>query len=398
MKYVSILFLVTSSLFAQNVIPFTNASVDSTLLMANFTTTNNTIEISNVSITGVDYTIGAFENFTGFPASEGLVLSTGGAEWALSSVNSGVSALPSSGSTFDPHLESLASSINQAAGQNAFYNTVAIEFDFIPHFNAISFDYIFASTEYQNYTCSSYNDVFGFFLSGPGVSGNYYNGSKNLAVVPGSNNTPVCINSINYGSPTGSNPISGCTDVDPNFQNYSYLFNLNHTSMDVPFPFNGYTENLSIIDSLVPDSTYHLKMVISDVADGNLKSAVFLTANSFSSFPVESIVWGCKDASATNYDPTATFNDGSCEFGTIGLYELEELEDILSTITNPLSGDELNIPGLEEGMEVTIYTLAGNKVLQSKNKVMNISTLHSGLYIIEISNGTQRTSGKFVKL
>lgn len=399
MKYASILFLFTSSLFAQNVTPLTTASVDATLLMANFAATNNVIDISNVNIVGADYTIGTFDGFVNFPAQQGLVLSTGGAEWALAPINGSVGSLPgNNNAVVDPHLESLATSINQPVGQSTFFNTVAIEFDFIPQFDAISFDYVFASKEYQDFTCSSFNDVFGFFLSGPGISGNYYNGSKNIAVVPGSNNTPVCINSINSGSPSGSLPISGCTDVDQNFLNYSYLFNQNDPNTDVPFPFNGYTASLSIIDSLIPDSTYHLKIVISDVADGALNSAVFLTANSFSSFPVESIVWGCTDASATNYSPTANFNDGSCEFGTIGLDELEELEDVLSTIINPISGDELTISGLGEHMDVSVYTLAGNKVVQSKEQVIDISTLQSGLYIVEISNGNQRKSGKFVKL
>ena len=46
-----------------------------------------------------------------------------------------------------------------------------IEFDFIPQGPEIKFEYVFASEEYPNYVNSSFNDVFGFFLSGPGISG-----------------------------------------------------------------------------------------------------------------------------------------------------------------------------------------------------------------------------------
>src|SRR6478609_7918096 len=43
-----------------------------------------------------------------------------------------------------------------------------IEFDFVPLGPEIKFEYVFASEEYPNYVNTSFNDVFGFFLSGPG--------------------------------------------------------------------------------------------------------------------------------------------------------------------------------------------------------------------------------------
>ena len=54
-------------------------------------------------------------------------------------------------------------------------NGVIIEFDFIPQGDTLSFNYIFASAEYTGYTCSNFNDVFGFFISGPGITGPYSN-------------------------------------------------------------------------------------------------------------------------------------------------------------------------------------------------------------------------------
>lgn len=401
MKYVFLLFFAASQLCAQTVVPLQTSIIDSALLNANFASTNNTVEISNVSIMANDSTIGIIQGFSGYPVSDGLILCTGGAEWGMapiSGLTGPYASIGGSGST-DPYLQSLLTTISAGGGSVNFNNFICIEFDFIPHFDAINFEYIFASTEYNNYTCSQYNDIFGFFLTGPGVSGSYYNGSKNLAVVPGSSNTPVCINSINSGmSSSGSN--AGCTFVDPNFQSYSYLFNSNNPtdSNYVNFPFNGYTESLSISDSLMPDSTYHLKMIISDVTDNVLNSAVFLNANSFVSYPVDSNMWGCMDSTAVNYNPLAVFDDGSCQYTNIGLNELEDMKDILSHIINPISGDILNLPDLKPNMEVSVYSFTGKRILSSKEKQTDISMLNEGIYIIEIYDGKQRTSGKFVKL
>ena len=48
---------------------------------------------------------------------------------------------------------------------NLLNNIIVLEFDFRPISDQISFEYVFGSEEYQSYTCSNYNDIFGFFLS-----------------------------------------------------------------------------------------------------------------------------------------------------------------------------------------------------------------------------------------
>ena len=54
-------------------------------------------------------------------------------------------------------------------------NIIVLEFDFRPISDQVSFQYVFGSEEYQSYTCSQYNDIFGFFISGPGINGIYEN-------------------------------------------------------------------------------------------------------------------------------------------------------------------------------------------------------------------------------
>ena len=64
-------------------------------------------------------------------------------------------------------------------------NTAVLEFDFVPSSTSVGFEYVFASEEYPEFSCSSYNDVFGFFISGPGITGPYSNNSQNIAIIPG---------------------------------------------------------------------------------------------------------------------------------------------------------------------------------------------------------------------
>jgi hypothetical protein len=42
-----------------------------------------------------------------------------------------------------------------------------LEFDFVPLADTLKFRYAFGSEEYMEFANSSFNDVFGFFISGP---------------------------------------------------------------------------------------------------------------------------------------------------------------------------------------------------------------------------------------
>jgi PKD repeat protein len=187
-------------------------------------------------------------------------------------------------------------------------NGVIIEFDFIPTGDTLSFRYHFASSEYTSYTCSNFNDVFGFFISGPGINGPFSNNAVNLAVVPGTN-IPVAINTVNSGS-AGFNSPATCAAADPNWQansiyfttSYNPLFTANTQIVD----FNGATITLSANTDLVCNQVYHIKLAIANAVDQALDSGVFLEAGSFASDAVAvtvatvsgdtTIVEGCTDA------------------------------------------------------------------------------------------------------
>lgn len=105
-----------------------------------------------------------------FDIEKGLLLSTG-QTWRHEGpndfdqsfnrgvTNNGVSLATNSSPSFDPDLTTIAGQITRCGA--------LLEFDFSPAIGKASFDYVFGSEEYPEYVHSSYNDVFGFFVSGP---------------------------------------------------------------------------------------------------------------------------------------------------------------------------------------------------------------------------------------
>ena len=79
-------------------------------------------------------------------------------------------------------------------GGTQTYNAGILEFDFIPYSDTVRFKYVFGSDEYPEFAppnSSGFNDVFGFFISGPGISG-----IQNIAQLPNGGGV-VSINNVN---------------------------------------------------------------------------------------------------------------------------------------------------------------------------------------------------------
>jgi len=154
-------------------------------------------------------------------------------------------------------------------------NAAVLTFSFIPLGDTIKFRYVFASEEYNEYVCSSFNDVFGFFLSGPNPAGGNYN-NTNIALIPGTSNI-VAINSVNNGSVGMFGTSGGCISL----ANSAYF--IDNTVQNGGVIFDGFTVPLTAIAPVVPCSTYTIRLAVADACDGSLNSAVFLEANSFTS-------------------------------------------------------------------------------------------------------------------
>lgn len=267
---------------------------------------------------------------TTFPIETGVLMSTDGV-----------------GVLNDPDLDAITGGSAQ--------NGAIIEFDFIPTGDTLSFNYIFASSEYTSFTCDDYNDAFGFFISGPGINGPYTNNAENIALVPGTN-VPVSINTVNEGN--NADIFGNCSAADPNWQDNSVYFTLGLNSLysnsGAPMTgFNGSTVVLPATSDLVCSDTFHIKLAIANDFDPNFDSGVFLQAKSFTS----NVVQISSDAGANVNVLDSVLVEG-CSEGAITFIRPEGA-DPNDTIVAPLifsgsatQGDDF--PQLSPGDSVTL--------------------------------------------
>jgi PKD repeat protein len=217
------------------------------------------LQAFNVTFNGDPISIGYFTGNIGTSGyDEGIILSTGDAGDAAGPDESTSTSSNLGGGT-DPDL----SALNPGYSTN---DVAVLEFDFIPATDELVFDFIFGSEEFHIFADGNYNDIFGFFLSGPGIDGPYTNDAINIALLP--NGIPVTINNVYntayyYGS-TYANTASG--------QAYNN---------DIEY--NGATIPLTATAAVQACETYHIKLAIGDAGDSAYDSGVFLRAGSFTS-------------------------------------------------------------------------------------------------------------------
>jgi hypothetical protein len=228
-----------------------------TSLIQDFFITGDCASVSNITYTGANGAIGTFSGGGAFGMDNGIIITTGSVANAAGPNNSGSTTTGNGQGTFPP-LD--AASPGNLGGYDAAY----IQFDFVPVTNTISFNYAFASEEYEEYVGSIFNDVFAFFIDGPGINGPYnfgpYTGMANIALLQ-DNTTPVAINSVNQST---------------NSQYY-----VTNTNNSINIEYDGMTTVLTATANVVPCQTYHLILAIQDVGDGAWDSAVFLESGSF---------------------------------------------------------------------------------------------------------------------
>ncbi len=160
----------------------------------------------------------------------------------------------------------------QALTTDTTHDATVLEFDFIPSSTVVTFDYVFASEEYNEWANKSFNDVFGFFMNG-----------QNIALVPGTS-TPVSIDTVNGGNPFGTSP-----------QNSKYyLCNANDScSLAVgsgwsatrfnELEMDGLTVVFTVTATVNPGVINRIKFAIADAGDSKFDSAVFIREGSFGS-------------------------------------------------------------------------------------------------------------------
>ncbi|MEP6624110.1 MAG: choice-of-anchor L domain-containing protein [Acidimicrobiia bacterium] len=214
--------------------------------------------ISNVTYTGANGAAGAFaDTGTAVGFGAGVVLGSGSVQTTSSSSScsrgvEGPNTCPGNttdyGTSGDADLTALANVTTNDAS--------VLEFDFVPQFSTVQFDYVFASDEYNEFANSPFNDVFGFFVNG-----------VNCATVGTDPAVPVSVNTINGGNPLG-------TDA-----HHPELYRDNSAgALDTEM--DGLTTVLHCNALVTPNATNHMKLAIADGSDGSLDSNVFIEAGS----------------------------------------------------------------------------------------------------------------------
>lgn len=165
-------------------------------------------------------------------------------------------------------------------------DVATVKFDLVPAADSLRFRYIFSSEEYPNFVCSSFNDVFGFFIQGPGIEGDSmflgtpFEGYRNMAIIPGTD-LPVSINTVNSGVP-GTGAGTNCTFTPQGISQ----FVRNHIPGDPYYNLirlNGLTRLMEARTKVFPCEVYKMILVISDVQDRSYDSNVFLERGSLQS-------------------------------------------------------------------------------------------------------------------
>ncbi len=278
--------------------------VDGVLVPAGAVTSISNVVFQGVYNSSSRYQVGYFSTagntLTQMGFTNGIVISTGntsdipytlGADpGAAAQMSTGYTSgtpgeLRQTGSPTPPLIQDL----DVLAGSSNYFNGAILEFDFVPISTSVQFRYIFGSEEYRdnngfiNYNCSSYNDKFGFLISGPGIAGGqgYSNNARNIARL--ANGSEVAINSVNsgqVGSSGGAPSASNCLAANPDWvQNVStaeFLGTIDGTEL------NGNTIILTASQTgLTPGATYHIKLIVTDAADAAYDSVVYLEAGSF---------------------------------------------------------------------------------------------------------------------
>lgn len=294
--------------------------------------------VSNVKINCATLAIGTFTGTSNVGFEKGIVLTTGLATSAKGP-NDKTNAGRNLNRSGDLQLDTLTGSET--------FDGCAIEFDFIPTCDTLKINYVFGSEEYPEYATKSFTDVLAFFVSGPGITG-----TRNIATVPGTT-LPVSVNSINATT-----------------NSQYYVSNTSGTSIQ----YDGFTTPLIATQSVVPHSTYHLKIVIADGTDAIYDSGIFIKAGSITCSPFVGMKENQLDISTLIYPNPA---------------------HQLIYIQSPVH--------LNKNLRASIYSVQGKLISEetyfNRNQPypLNLSGIEaSGIYFLKLQSGNETITRKII--
>ncbi|MCC6722384.1 MAG: choice-of-anchor L domain-containing protein [Bacteroidia bacterium] len=343
------------------------------------------ISISNIQYTGYSRASGFFENglSTKLKMDAGIILSSGVAIGAKGPNNNNAKTSFETGS----NMPGNALLDKFATGKT--FDAVILQFDFIPQTENIVFNYIFASEEYLEYVDLNYSDIFGFFVSGPGIIG-----EQNVALVPDTT-LPVCIDNINH------------------LRNSKYY--INNPMGEKTLQADGFTKTLTATLELIPCQKYTIKLAVADVNDRLLDTYVFIESGSFkhkTNMGRDTFI--CKDGfdveiDAGNYnrkvkwtskDPNITISNDTAhkiKVSKFGEYCVEVFTDcgsfinckkILPGVNNIFLGKDTLFCGDSLSKTLSVANRIFDSYLWSDNSTEEELTVKKpGMYWLEVNNG-----------
>lgn len=317
------------------------------------------VEIISSSLSCDTSAYGMFSGTGDLGIDSGIVLTSGTANTLFSPFSAWGNPTQINGTAGDSDLDILITGTTLDA--------CILQFEFIPTGDSISFNYVFGSSEYGGFSCSSFNDAFAFFITGPGITG-----TQNLAVIPGTS-IPVAVNSTTGIAPWVSTaPLCNAMGPGSPFSMY-YVDN----TAGAFIAYGGFTTKFVAQSAVNPCAVYTLKLTIADATDNVLDSGVFLEAGSLSSNTITTTAFGGGGFSYPNSVVVRGCNPGQFTINRTGstaipatlTYILEgsaingiDYETLPGTITIP-SGESSAIIPINP---IVLPTLVGMKTVVAK--------------------------------
>lgn len=226
-------------------------------IIDNITTPTTLVTIDTIICENGAYGTFLAGDDTDLGLDQGLLLTSGLAA-DVAAPAGGVNISTGNGTLGDDDLDYLSSLGNGSPSNDA----CIVELDVFVATNELNFEYVFGSEEYPEFVGGTFNDIFAFLVSGPGIVGDpMINNQLNIATLPGTMD-PVEINSVN------------------NSTNWQYYRN-NEDGQSVAYDgltsdFLGVKKSLTATVNVTPCETYHLKLAVADRGDNILDSGVFI--------------------------------------------------------------------------------------------------------------------------
>jgi hypothetical protein len=263
------------------------------------------------------------------------------------------------------------------------YDAAVISFDVTSSTSFLSFKYVFASEEYNEYVGSVFNDAFAFFITGPGIAP-----GTNIALLPGTN-TPVAINNVNLGLNSQY------------YINNDSSFNADPVRFQL-LEYDGLTKVLATTAiTVVPGATYTITLVIQDFSDAVYDSGVFIEGGSITGNEcimdlfVEKKDISCNGANDGNIELYYNGANGIPTFAWTNGATTQEIEDLPPGNYNVTATDE---KGCQATLATPVEINEPAAIILGQPEISNASCggNNNGSAIVSATGGTppyQYTSG-----